>query len=447
MNEFNLNSISPIDGRYFDKTKVLNKYFSEKALIFYRLKVEVEYFISLCKIGIPQLKNFESKKFDELRKIYLKFSDNDAAEIKEIERVTNHDVKAVEYYIKQKFDALDLSEYKEFVHFGLTSQDINNTAIPLSVKDFIEEVYIPKLNNVLDAINVKSEELKDITIISRTHGQPASPTKLGKEFKVFWTRISNQLSTLKEIPNSAKFAGAVGNFNAHHVAYPNIDWKEFGQNFIENELNLNYSFPTTQIEHYDSFAALCDNCRRINNILLDMCIDIWTYISHDYFKQKIIKGEVGSSAMPHKVNPIDFENSEGNIGLANSLFDFLSNKLPKSRLQRDLSDSTVLRNIGVPFGHSLISFESILKGLNKIYVNEDKINKDIEENWIVVSEAIQTILRREGYNKPYEIMKELTRNNQKIDKESLHKFIDNLKIDDTIKKELKQISPYNYTGI
>ena len=447
MNEFNLNSISPIDGRYFDKTKVLNKYFSEKALIFYRLKVEVEYFISLCKIGIPQLENFESKKFDELRKIYLKFSDEDAAEIKEIERVTNHDVKAVEYYIKQKFDNLNLTEYKEFVHFGLTSQDINNTAIPLSVKDFIEEVYIPKLNNVLDAINEKCEELKDITIISRTHGQPASPTKLGKEFKVFWTRINNQLSSLKEIPNSAKFAGAVGNFNAHHVAYPNINWKEFGQNFIEIELNLNYSFPTTQIEHYDSFAALCDNCRRINNILLDMCIDIWTYISHDYFKQKIIKGEVGSSAMPHKVNPIDFENSEGNIGLANSLFDFLSNKLPKSRLQRDLSDSTVLRNIGVPFGHSLISFESILKGLNKIYVNEDKINKDIEENWIVVSEAIQTILRREGYSNPYEIMKELTRNNQKIDKESLHKFIDELKIDDTIKKELKQISPYNYTGI
>ena len=447
MNEFNLNSISPIDGRYFDKTKVLNKYFSEKALIFYRLKVEVEYFISLCKIGIPQLENFESKKFDELRKIYLKFSDEDAAEIKEIERVTNHDVKAVEYYIKQKFDNLNLTEYKEFVHFGLTSQDINNTAIPLSVKDFIEEVYIPKLNNVLDAINEKCEELKDITIISRTHGQPASPTKLGKEFKVFWTRINNQLSSLKEIPNSAKFAGAVGNFNAHHLAYPNIDWKGFGQNFIENELNLNYSFPTTQIEHYDSFAALCDNCRRINNILLDMCIDIWTYISHDYFKQKIIKGEVGSSAMPHKVNPIDFENSEGNIGLANSLFDFLSNKLPKSRLQRDLSDSTVLRNIGVPFGHSLISFESILKGLNKIYVNEDKINKDIEENWIVVSEAIQTILRREGYSNPYEIMKELTRNNQKIDKKSLHGFIDDLKIDDNIKKELKQISPYNYTGI
>ena len=447
MNEFNLNSISPIDGRYFEKTKVLNKYFSEKALIFYRLKVEVEYFISLCETGIPQLKNFESKNFDELRKIYQEFSNEDAARIKEIERVTNHDVKAVEYYIKQKFDTLSLTQYKEFVHFGLTSQDINNTAIPLSVKDFIEEEYIPKINSILDAINVKCEELKDITIISRTHGQPASPTKLGKEFKVFWTRITNQLSTLKEIPNSAKFAGAVGNFNAHHVAYPNIDWKEFGKNFIENKLNLNYSFPTTQIEHYDSFAALCDNCRRINNILLDMCIDIWTYISHEYFKQRIIKGEVGSSAMPHKVNPIDFENSEGNIGLANTLFDFLSNKLPKSRLQRDLSDSTVLRNIGVPFGHSLISFESILKGLNKIYVNEDRINKDIEENWIVVSEGIQTILRREGYINPYEIMKELTRNNQKIDKESLHTFIDDLKVNDSIKKELKQISPYNYTGI
>ena len=447
MNEFNLNSISPIDGRYFEKTKVLNKYFSEKALMCYRLKVEIEYFISLCKIGIPQLEGFESKKFDELRTIYLKFSNDDATQIKEIERITNHDVKAVEYFIKQKFDALNITKYKEFIHFGLTSQDINNTAIPLSIKDFIVEVYVPKLNTILFEINLKSEELKDITIISRTHGQPASPTKLGKEFKVFWTRINNQLSTLKGIPNSAKFAGAVGNFNAHHVAYPNIDWKEFSQNFIENKLNLNYSFPTTQIEHYDSFAALCDNCRRINNILLDMCIDIWTYISHDYFKQKIIKGEVGSSAMPHKVNPIDFENSEGNIGLANSLFDFLSNKLPKSRLQRDLSDSTVLRNIGVPFGHSLISFESILKGLNKIYVNENKINKDIEENWIVVSEAIQTILRREGYSNPYEIMKELTRNSQKIDKKSLHSFIDNLEVNDTIKKELKQISPYNYTGI
>ena len=447
MNEFKLDSISPIDGRYIDKTKVLNKYFSEKALIFYRLKVEIEYFISLCKTGIPQLKNFDSKKFKKLRKIYQEFSHEDAIEIKKIEKVTNHDVKAVEYFIKKRFDLLKLSEHREFIHFGLTSQDINNTAIPLSIKDFLEEVYIPMINNLLSSIDKNCKDLKNITIISRTHGQPASPTKLGKEFRVFWTRITNQLSTLKKIPNSAKFAGAVGNFNAHKVAYPKIDWKEFGQNFIENELNLNYSFPTTQIEHYDSLAALFDNCRRINNILLDMSLDIWTYISHDYFKQKIIKGEVGSSAMPHKVNPIDFENAEGNIGLANSIFDFLSNKLPKSRLQRDLSDSTVLRNIGVPFGHSLISFESILKGLNKIYVNEEKINQDIEENWIVVSEAIQTILRREGYNRPYEIMKELTRNNQKIDKKSIHKFIDKLKVSDTIKKELKQISPYNYTGI
>ena len=447
MNEFNLNSISPIDGRYSDKTEVLSQYFSEKALIFYRVKVEVEYFISLCKLGIPQLKKFESKKFDDLRKIYQDFSNEDAIEIKKIEKVTNHDVKAVEYFIKQKFEILGISDYKEFIHFGLTSQDINNSAIPLSIKDFVNNIYIPKINKVITAIENKSEELKDITIIARTHGQPASPTKLGKEFKVFSTRINEQLKTLKKIPNSAKFAGAVGNFNAHQVAYPEIDWKKFGQNFIEKELGLNYSFPTTQIEHYDSFAALCDNCRRINNILLDMCVDIWTYISHDYFKQKIIKDEVGSSAMPHKVNPIDFENSEGNLGLANSTFNFFSNKLTKSRLQRDLTDSTVLRNIGVPFGHTLISFESLLKGLEKIYVNEVKINKDIEDNWIVVSEAIQTILRREGYNNPYEIMKELTRNNEKIDKKSLHEFIDKLDVDTTIKNELKQISPFNYTGI
>ncbi|MDG2500058.1 MAG: adenylosuccinate lyase [Flavobacteriaceae bacterium] len=447
MNEFNLNSISPIDGRYYNKTEVLSNYFSEKALIFYRLKVEIEYFISLCKIGIPQLKNFDHNKFDDLRNIYLNFSNEDAIEIKRIEKITNHDVKAVEYFIKDKFETLNIIEFKEFIHFGLTSQDINNSAIPLSIKDFIDNVYMPKINEVLSAIDNKCDELKDITIIARTHGQPASPTKLGKEFKVFWTRINEQIKSLKNIPNSAKFSGAVGNFNAHKVAYPEIDWKKFSQNFIENELGLNYSFPTTQIEHYDSFAALCDNCRRVNNILLDMCVDIWTYISHDYFKQKIIKDEVGSSAMPHKVNPIDFENSEGNLGLANSTFDFFSNKLTKSRLQRDLTDSTVLRNIGVPFGHTLISFESLLKGLKKIYVNEVKINKDVEDNWIVVSEAIQTILRREGYSNPYEIMKELTRSNQKIDKNSLHEFIDKLDIDNNIKNELKQISPYNYTGI
>ena len=447
MNQFNLNSISPIDGRYFNKTEVLSDYFSEKALIFYRLKVEIEYFISLCNLGIPQLKNFDRNKFNELRKIYISFSNEDAIEIKRIEKITNHDVKAVEYFIKDKFQALNIGEFKEFIHFGLTSQDINNSAIPLSIKDFINNVYMPKIQEVLNAIDNKCEELKDITIIARTHGQPASPTKLGKEFKVFWTRINEQIRSLKNIPNSAKFSGAVGNFNAHKVAYPEIDWKKFGQNFIENELGLNYSFPTTQIEHYDSFAALCDNCRRINNILLDMCVDIWTYISHDYFKQKIIKDEVGSSAMPHKVNPIDFENSEGNLGLANSTFDFFSNKLTKSRLQRDLTDSTVLRNIGVPFGHTIISFESLLKGLKKIYVNEVKINKDIEDNWIVVSEAIQTILRREGFSNPYEIMKELTRSNERVDKNSLHDFIDKLDIDDNIKNELKQISPYNYTGI
>ena len=447
MNKFNLNSISPIDGRYYNKTEVLSEYFSEKALIFYRLKVEIEYFISLCNLGVPQLKNFDHSKFDELRKIYLNFSNEDAIEVKRIEKITNHDVKAVEYFIKDKFETLNISEFKEFIHFGLTSQDINNSAIPLSIKDFIDNVYMPKIQEVLSAIDNKCEELKDVTIIARTHGQAASPTKLGKEFKVFWTRINEQIKSLKNIPNSAKFSGAVGNFNAHKVAYPEIDWKKFGKNFIENELGLNYSFPTTQIEHYDSFAALCDNCRRINNILLDMCVDIWTYISHDYFKQKIIKDEVGSSAMPHKVNPIDFENSEGNLGLANSTFDFFSNKLTKSRLQRDLTDSTVLRNIGVPFGHTLIAFESVLKGLKKIYVNEVAINNYVEENWIVVSEAIQTILRREGYENPYEVMKELTRKNSKIDKDYLHTFIDNLKINDKIKKELKQISPYNYTGI
>jgi adenylosuccinate lyase len=447
MNKFNLNSISPIDGRYYNKTEVLSEYFSEKALIFYRLKVEIEYFISLCNLGVPQLKNFDHSKFDELRKIYLNFSNEDAIEVKRIEKITNHDVKAVEYFIKDKFETLNISEFKEFIHFGLTSQDINNSAIPLSIKDFIDNVYMPKIQEVLSAIDNKCEELKDVTIIARTHGQAASPTKLGKEFKVFWTRINEQIKSLKNIPNSAKFSGAVGNFNAHKVAYPEIDWKKFGKNFIENELGLNYSFPTTQIEHYDSFAALCDNCRRINNILLDMCVDIWTYISHDYFKQKIIKDEVGSSAMPHKVNPIDFENSEGNLGLANSTFDFFSNKLTKSRLQRDLTDSTVLRNIGVPFGHTLISFESLLKGLKKIYVNEVKINKDVEDNWIVVSEAIQTILRREGYSNPYEIMKELTRSNERINKNSLHEFIDKLDIEDNIKNELKQISPYNYTGI
>ena len=442
-----LNSISPIDGRYFNKTESLKKYFSEKALIFYRLKIEVEYFIALCDLGIPQLKNFNKKKYNELRNLYLKFTTEDAIKIKEIEVNTNHDVKAVEYYLKLKFEEIGISEHKEFIHFGLTSQDINNTAIPLSIKDFIDEIYMPKINEILVEIDKKCIEYENIPMISRTHGQPASPTRLGKEFRVFWTRINQQLNQLKLIPNSAKFAGAIGNFNAHKVAFPDIDWKSFGQEFVESKLGLSYSYPTTQIEHYDSFAALSDNCRRINNILLDMCVDIWTYISHDYFKQKIINNEVGSSAMPHKVNPIDFENSEGNLGLANSIFMYFSNKLTKSRLQRDLSDSTVLRNIGVPFGHTLISFESILKGLNKIIVNEEKINYDIENNWIVVSEAIQTILRREGFENPYELLKELTRNNNKIDKKSIHNFIDNLNISDSLKNELKDITPYNYTGL
>ncbi len=447
MNEFNLNSVSPVDGRYFEKTEILKKYFSEKALIYYRLKVEIEYFISLCKFEVPELKNFDHGKFKDLRNIYLNFKMNDALRIKEIEKITNHDVKAVEYYLKEKFEILKISKFKEFIHFGLTSQDINNTAIPLSIKDFTEKVYFPELNHLIEVINQKSNEFKDITVIARTHGQPASPTKLGKEFKVFSTRLENQLKYIKQIPNSAKFSGAVGNFNAHKVSYPKLNWKKFGRDFVEKELELNYSYPTTQIEHYDSFAALCDNCRRINNILLDMCVDIWTYISYDYFKQKIVKNEVGSSAMPHKINPIDFENSEGNLGIANSTFSFFSDKLTKSRLQRDLSDSTVLRNIGVPFGHSLISFKSILKGLEKIYVNMEKIDQDLEDNWVVVSEAVQTILRREGFNNPYEIMKELTRSNKKVTKKSLHLFIDKLEINSNLKNELKKISPFNYTGV
>ena len=441
-----INAISPIDGRYSNQTSNLQDFFSEKALIKYRLKIEIEYFIRLTELKIDGLKSWKKSNNKLLRKIYTDFDEKNALEIKEIEKTTNHDVKAVEYFLKNKFKSLRFEKFSEFVHFGLTSQDINNTAIPLSIKDYIKS-YKLLIQSLLKLIKQKSKEYKNISMLARTHGQPASPTRLGKEFKVFWTRINEQIKSLKNIPNSAKFAGAVGNFNAHKVAYPDIDWKKFGKDFIEKELGLNYSFPTTQIEHYDSFAALCDNCRRINNILLDMCLDIWTYISYDYFKQKIIKGEVGSSAMPHKVNPIDFENSEGNLGLANSTFDFFSNKLTKSRLQRDLSDSTVLRNIGVPFGHTLISFDSILKGLNKIYVNEVKINKDIEDNWIVVSEAIQTILRREGFNNPYEIMKDLTRSNQKINKDFLHEFIDKLDIDKSIKNELKQVSPYNYTGI
>jgi adenylosuccinate lyase len=447
MKEKKLDAISPVDGRYRDKVDSISKYFSEKALIYYRLKVEIEYFLFLCKNRIGKLKPLSSKNNKNLRDIYNNFSIKDAIEIKKIEEKTNHDVKAVEYFIKKKFDQYELSNYKEFIHFGLTSQDINNTAIPLSVKEFINNIYLPELDKLIKYLDKISKKYKDITIISRTHGQPASPTKLGKEILVFSTRIKNQRKSLVKIPNSAKFGGAVGNFNAHKVAFPKIKWKTFGKRFVESELGLDYSFPTTQIEHYDSFASLCDNVRRINNILLDLSLDTWTYISLDYFKQKINKDEVGSSAMPHKVNPIDFENAEGNIGLANSIFDFFSNKLTKSRLQRDLSDSTVLRNIGVPFSHTIISIKSIIKGLDKLIVNKSKINADLEENWIIISEAIQTILRREGYPNPYESLKELTRKNTSITKEILHKFIDTLEVNKKIKDELKVITPSNYTGI
>ena len=447
MKEKKLDAISPVDGRYRDKVDSISKYFSEKALIYYRLKVEIEYFLFLCKNRIGKLKPLSSKNNKNLRDIYNNFSIKDAIEIKKIEEKTNHDVKAVEYFIKKKFDQYELTNYKEFIHFGLTSQDINNTAIPLSVKEFINNIYLPELDKLIKYLDKISKKYKDITIISRTHGQPASPTKLGKEILVFSTRIKNQRKILVKIPNSAKFGGAVGNFNAHKVAFPKIKWKTFGKRFVESELGLDYSFPTTQIEHYDSFASLCDNVRRINNILLDLSLDTWTYISLDYFKQKINKDEVGSSAMPHKVNPIDFENAEGNIGLANSIFDFFSNKLTKSRLQRDLSDSTVLRNIGVPFSHTIISIKSIIKGLDKLIVNKSKINADLEENWIIISEAIQTILRREGYPNPYESLKELTRQNTSITKEILHKFIDTLEVNKKIKDELKVITPSNYTGI
>ena len=447
MKEKKLDAISPVDGRYRDKVDSISKYFSEKALIYYRLKVEIEYFLFLCKNRIGKLKPLSSKNNKNLRDIYNNFSIKDAIEIKKIEEKTNHDVKAVEYFIKKKFDQYELTNYKEFIHFGLTSQDINNTAIPLSVKEFINNIYLPELDKLIKYLDKISKKYKDITIISRTHGQPASPTKLGKEILVFSTRIKNQRKSLVKIPNSAKFGGAVGNFNAHKVAFPKIKWKTFGKRFVESELGLDYSFPTTQIEHYDSFASLCDNVRRINNILLDLSLDTWTYISLDYFKQKINKDEVGSSAMPHKVNPIDFENAEGNIGLANSIFDFFSNKLTKSRLQRDLSDSTVLRNIGVPFSHTIISIKSIMKGLDKLIVNKSKINADLEENWIIISEAIQTILRREGYPNPYESLKELPRKNTSITKEILHKFIDSLELSEKIKNELKAIKPSNYTGI
>lgn len=442
-----LNAISPIDGRYRGKTKSLSKYFSEEALIQYRVRVEIEYFIALCEIPLPQLEHLNPGIFEDLRSIYKHFSEEDSKEIKEIEKTTNHDVKAVEYFIKKEFDKLDLSKYKEFIHFGLTSQDINNTAIPLSIKEALHKVYLPHLEEVLEALSELSETCAKIPMLSKTHGQPASPTLLGKEIAVFSHRLEIQKASLMQVQNAAKFAGATGNFNAHHVAYSKINWKNFGKKFVEDQLGLDYSFPTTQIEHYDSIAALCDALKRINTIFIDFNRDIWTYISMDYFKQIIQENEVGSSAMPHKVNPIDFENAEGNLGIANALLNFFSTKLPISRLQRDLTDSTVLRNIGVPFGHMLIALKSMLKGVKKLNVNPTKIYADLNENWSIVAEAIQTILRREKFPNPYEALKELTRTHGVINKKVIHEFIESLEVEDKIKQELKEITPSNYTGI
>lgn len=442
-----LNAISPIDGRYRNKVEKLQDFFSEEALIKYRVLVEIEYFIALCEVPLPQLKEVNNSIFEDLRNIYKAFSSEDAQAIKDIEKVTNHDVKAVEYFIKEKFDALGLSDYKEFIHFGLTSQDINNTAIPLSIKEAMNDAYVPGYFNVLKELKRLAEEWKDVPMLARTHGQPASPTRLGKEIMVFVVRLEEQFNLLNNIPNAAKFGGATGNYNAHKVAYSDVDWKAFGTSFVEEKLGLQHSFPTTQIEHYDHMAALFDCLKRINTIIIDLDRDVWTYVSMDYFKQKIKKGEVGSSAMPHKVNPIDFENSEGNLGIANAIFEYLSAKLPVSRLQRDLTDSTVLRNVGVPFGHTLIGFASTLKGLGKLLLNESKFATDLENNWAVVAEAIQTILRREGYPNPYEALKGLTRTNETINQHSISNFIDTLKVSDTIKNELKAITPSNYTGI
>ncbi len=442
-----LNAISPVDGRYRSQSGELSAYFSESSLIKYRLLVEVEYFIALCEIPLDELNKADKTKFDNLRKIYLAFSSEYADEIKGTEKVTNHDVKAVEYFIKKKVEEEGMGHLKEFVHFGLTSQDINNTAFPLAIKRSVEEVYHPMLQGVIMAIGKVSEEWNDIPMLSRTHGQPASPTRLGKEMNVFIERLNNQVSLLKQIPFTAKFGGATGNFNAHKVAYPAIDWKQFANSFVKDKLGLDRQQTTTQIEHYDNLCALFDGMKRINNILIDFNRDIWTYISMDYFKQEIKAGETGSSAMPHKVNPIDFENSEGNLGMANALFEHLSAKLPISRLQRDLTDSTVLRNVGVPFAHTLIAMKSLLKGLKKIKVNLSAIDADLENNWAVVAEAIQTILRRENYPNPYEKLKELTRTNEKISKGSIHSFISTLDVKESVKKELMAITPFNYTGI
>jgi len=444
--ENQLNAVSPIDGRYRKVTKKLSNYFSEYALIQYRVRVEVEYFISLCELPLPQLAHFDKQRFNDLRDIYLDFSITDAEEVKKIEQTTNHDVKAVEYFIKEHFSRLKLEEFQEFIHFGLTSQDINNTSIPLSIKDFVEEDYTSLLGDLIVTLTNLAEEWSEVPMLARTHGQPASPTILGKEIMVFVERLDQQMRLLRHIPHSAKFGGATGNFNAHNLAYPETDWRAFAQEFVEGKLDLQHSWPTTQIEHYDNMAALFDCMKRINTIILDLDRDMWTYISMEYFKQKIKEGEVGSSAMPHKVNPIDFENSEGNLGLANALFEHLSAKLPLSRLQRDLTDSTVLRNVGVPCGHTVIAINSTLKGLNKLLLNKKALEADLERNWAVVAEGIQNILRREGYPKPYEALKALTRTNKAIDEKAIAEFIAGLEVSAEIKAELIAIRPENYVG-
>lgn len=447
MSSHALQAISPIDGRYRRQTEQLAAYFSEFALLRYRVWVEIEYFIALCELPLEQLNDIAPKQLSELRRVHLDFSEADAIQIKEIERTTNHDVKAVEYFIKNRMDGLGLHDYKEFVHFGLTSQDINNTAIPASFRDAVEGAYIPAVDRIIEKLIEMSRDWKEVPMLARTHGQPASPTRLGKEIYVFVERLDEQLNHLEEIPISAKFGGATGNFNAHHVAYPDVDWVQFANDFLYDKLKLTRSLFTTQIEHYDNLAATFDALKRTNTILIDLCRDMWTYVSMDYFTQKTVKGEVGSSAMPHKVNPIDFENAEGNLGIANAIFEHLAAKLPVSRLQRDLTDSTVLRNIGVPFAHTIIAFNSIEKGLGKLMLNEAKLRQDLEANWMVVAEAIQTILRRERFPEPYEALKALTRGKGAVTQQDIHAFIDTLDVSDKVKTELKQISPAGYTGI
>ena len=444
-----LTAISPIDGRYRGKTDSLGEYFSEYALIRYRVRVEIEYFITLCELPLPQLAGFNHDLFEPLRSIYRQFSEESAQRVKDIEKVTNHDVKAVEYFIKEEFDKIDpsLNQYKEFVHFGLTSQDINNTSVPLSIKEALENVYYPLVEELIEQLNDYAEEWKQVPMLAKTHGQPASPTRLGKEIRVYVYRLEEQLRSLKDTPITAKFGGATGNYNAHHVAYPQYDWREFGDTFVSEKLGLEREQYTTQISNYDWLGAIFDAMRRINTIVIDLDRDFWMYISMEYFKQKIKAGEVGSSAMPHKVNPIDYENSEGNLGIANAILQFLAQKLPVSRLQRDLTDSTVLRNVGVPMGHAVIAFESTLKGLRKLILNEDKLHEDLENTWAVVAEAIQTILRREAYPNPYETLKALTRTNQKMTEQTIHEFINTLEVSDSVKQELLEITPWNYTGV